>query len=1492
MKFLYIHRVLAVVIAFIGFYGNGQTVPCSVNINSVITPGGDCNGVTATLTASGQGAFTYVMNNNFDGGNAGPGWSSNITASFNNPCDPSVDGGTYMWMGNSAPHPRIIQTVPLDLSCGGTMCFYLDFATQGNPSPCEGIDLANEGVYLEYSIDGGATWITIEYYGPAGVGNNTNAGGNNPQMTSWNQYCMPIPPGAQTANTIIHWAQTGSSGNANDHWGLDNVTITSNGGCAPYWYDWSNVAGPNNPPGQVVTATTTTTYTVTYTNGTDICTANVTVVVPPGPTADAGPDQVICGGSGPVTIGGNPVCPDNGATYSWSNGAGSGTINLGGGVNGQVTVNPAVTTTYTLTVTYNGCTSTDQVTVTVDAPPTASNPAPINVACAADVPAPDVLVVTDEADDVTVPPTVTYVGQVSNGGSCPEIITRTYRVTDACGNFVDVYQTITINDLIPPTASNPATVSVTSLPPPNVNVVIDELDNCGVPTVTFIGDATDGNFCPETVTRTYRVTDQCGNYIDVTQTIIIGDGALPTASNPPPINVQCIADVPAPNPLVVTDEADNSGVPTVTWEDDVSDGNSCPEVITRRYRVTDNCNTYIFVSQTITVWDNIAPVLSSMPANLTVQCPGDVPPMQAITWTDNCDGSGLLPGNETPLSGGNCGGTIVRTWSYTDACGNTVSHTQTITVDDTTPPTASNPATTYLPGGSAVPPPNVNLVIDEADNCTVNPTVTLLSSSSNNGNCPEIITRVYQVADACGNTTNVTHLIEIGDNIPPTADPIPAISVNCIANVPAPNPLVVTNEADNGGVPTVAWISDVSDNGNCPEVITRTYRVTDNCNNYIDLTQTITINVTAGPVVPANTTSTVQCLSAATQPAAPAVVDQCGNPLTPVITSNADPACNGNKVYTFTYTDCAGNSSVYTHTYTINLTTAPVVPANGTSTIECISAAIQPVAPIVSDACGNNLVPVITANADPVCEGNKVYTYTYTDCAGNVSVYTYTYVIDVTSSPVVPANDAENVVCVADVYVPTAPVVTDVCGNTLVPVMTENADPVCIGNKVYTFTYTDCAGNSSVYTYTFSINDNVNPTASNPAPITVMGAAYVPAPNPAVVTDEADNCTANPVVAWVSDVSDGNVCNGEVITRTYSVTDDCGNVTHVEQFITISATYPPIDAGPAVIVCEGNTIALTAINPMNVPISWDNGVIDGMPFSPTTTTTYTVTANNLGCISTDNVIVTVEPLPQPSFYADVLSGCAPIDITFTNTSTGGSAFSSCVWQIEGGTPIDNCGTIVYTFDQAGTYDVTLTTTTVNGCSNTVTYSDYIYIEAYPNAAFSASSNVLSNLMTTVNFANNSTGAVTYVWDFGDESGNSTLVNPSHHFPDEGSGSYIVQLIASTMLGCRDTAYLTIEVNEELIYYVPNSFTPDDDDHNATFQPIFSSGYDPYDYTMYIFNRWGEIVFESHDVNVGWNGTYGGRVELAQDGVYIWKLEFKTTMSDERVTVQGHVNLLR
>lgn len=274
--------ILTMLFSLLNSYTNAQ---CNVTITPSATTV-PCGGGTVTLTANGSGNATPVLDNDFDGGNAGAGWNVSPSGQFDNPCDPSVDGGTYMWMGNTTAAPRTLETVGLDVSCGGDICFYLDFSTQGDASPCEGPDLSTEGVYFEFSVDGGTTWNTIDYFEPntSGCINSSNSGsGCDGNYTAWAQYCYTIPAGAETANTVFQWYQSGSSGSGNDHWGIDNVTINANGCGSPY-YDWDNIPGTTAPTGdpatQTVNVISDTTFTVYYTDGAGFsCSETVSITV-------------------------------------------------------------------------------------------------------------------------------------------------------------------------------------------------------------------------------------------------------------------------------------------------------------------------------------------------------------------------------------------------------------------------------------------------------------------------------------------------------------------------------------------------------------------------------------------------------------------------------------------------------------------------------------------------------------------------------------------------------------------------------------------------------------------------------------------------------------------------------------------------------------------------------------------------------------------------------------------------------------------------------------------------------------------------------------------------------------------------------------------------------------------------------------------------------------------------------------------------------------
>jgi gliding motility-associated-like protein len=266
--------------------------------------------------------------------------------------------------------------------------------------------------------------------------------------------------------------------------------------------------------------------------------------------------------------------------------------------------------------------------------------------------------------------------------------------------------------------------------------------------------------------------------------------------------------------------------------------------------------------------------------------------------------------------------------------------------------------------------------------------------------------------------------------------------------------------------------------------------------------------------------------------------------------------------------------------------------------------------------------------------------------------------------------------------------------------------------------------------------------------------------------------------------------------------------------------------------------------------------------------------------------ITVNPLPIIDMQIDINPTCLPVNAVFTNNGTPGT---TCLWSFGDGSTDATCGLTNHLYTSDGCYDVSLTVSDGIGCSNSETVVDAVCLEPNPIANFVFDPAVTDVSDTEIQFENLSEHASSYTWDFGDGSGTSNLENPVHIYSDTAQ-EYVITLVAENDLGCTDTAVSKIVIRDVLLYWVPNAFTPDNDEFNQTFKPIFTSGFDPFDYELLIFDRWGELIFESHNSEVGWDGRYMGN--YVQDGVYVWKIEFKETMTDKRHKKYGHVSILR
>ncbi|MFN5030779.1 MAG: gliding motility-associated C-terminal domain-containing protein [Flavobacteriia bacterium] len=697
-----------------------------------------------------------------------------------------------------------------------------------------------------------------------------------------------------------------------------------------------------------------------------------------------------------------------------------------------------------------------------------------------------------------------------------------------------------------------------------------------------------------------------------------------------------------------------------------------------------------------------------------------------------------------------------------------------------------------------------------------------------------------------------------------TVNPLPIINVADDAICQGQNVTLSGNGAD-----TYTWTGGITDGVAFAPTSTNTYTVTGTitatgCTN-TDLA-TVTVNILPG--VNAGQDQNICDGTSVTLSGSGATTYSWDNSVSNGVSFT--PAV-GSVTYTVTGTGtggCTGQDDV-----TIVVSALPVITADdvsvcpgGTVAVNASGGNTYSWSPTTSLSSGTGASVTFTAGA------STAYTVTGTSAQGCSSS-------DAVSVTVLPAAtiDAGN-----DVTICQGPTVTlSGSGGTSYSwsdgITNGTAFTPASGTTTYTVTGTNASGCTGTDQVDVTINSN---------PIVNAGIDQAICPGESLTLSGSGATT----YSWNNSVSNG-VGFSPASTATYTVTGtNASGCTGTDQVIVTIDPIPSVSAGADFTICAGSPATLTGSGASSY--SWNNGVLNGVTFFPNATTTYTVTGTSAaGCTNTDQVTINIEALPVVSFSPDVTIGCSPLTVNFTNNSTGSN---NCTWTMSDGTVLTGCSTVSNTFEAAGCYDITLTVSSLNNCISSLTSNDLICVEANPIAAFAPSINIVTEYNGLIDFTNLSIGATDYIWTFGDNSGPSSEENPSHDFAGQNQNTWLVTLVASTPLGCADTAYSTIVYQEELIFYVPNTFTPDNDDYNQTFQPVFTAGYDPYDYVLYIFNRWGEVIFESRDSKKGWDGSYGnnGEVELVQDGTYTWKLEFKVTKNDERKMVVGHVNIIR
>ncbi len=336
---------------------------------------------------------------------------------------------------------------------------------------------------------------------------------------------------------------------------------------------------------------------------------------------------------------------------------------------------------------------------------------------------------------------------------------------------------------------------------------------------------------------------------------------------------------------------------------------------------------------------------------------------------------------------------------------------------------------------------------------------------------------------------------------------------------------------------------------------------------------------------------------------------------------------------------------------------------------------------------------------------------------------------------------------------------------------------------------------------------------------------------------------------------------------------------------------PSATSGSNVQICQGFGTTLNATG--GGTYAWapaatlNNATLANPVATPSATTTYTVTVTNGNCTASSTVTVTVVPLPVITFSGIDTTGCVPLTVTFSN-STPNSV--NCLWNFGDLQTSTSCGNpVTHTYTSSGIYSVSLTITDNNGCVNTSTHTNMVDVYGLPVACFTTSPQPTSILNALISFADCSSGASSWLWSFGDAlNSTSTLQNP--FFTYEDTGVFQVEQVVCTSNGCCDSVSYTVRIGPAFTLFVPNAFTPNADGHNNEFYPK-GSGLQEQTYSLWIYDRWGTLIFSTNDWNKHWNGKVDGKSAYVQEDVYVWKIEVKDVFSYQHSFV-GYVTVVR
>lgn len=396
---------------------------------------------------------------------------------------------------------------------------------------------------------------------------------------------------------------------------------------------------------------------------------------------------------------------------------------------------------------------------------------------------------------------------------------------------------------------------------------------------------------------------------------------------------------------------------------------------------------------------------------------------------------------------------------------------------------------------------------------------------------------------------------------------------------------------------------------------------------------------------------------------------------------------------------------------------------------------------------------------------------------------------------------------------------------------------------------------------------------------------------------------------WTSIPNDPNLVAGNVpqievhpeTTTTYYLTATVGGINcpaKPEQIITVipqlSADFEFYDNATEACQDESVGITYTGNASATANYTWDFGsdaIINngsgGGPYDVSWNTTgnhnIKLNVSEFGCPSDDyDLNIDIVAMPLTDFEATPEDGCAELEVEFSSLSSNLDN-REYYWEIDGSTYSDSV--VNHTFTTPGTYSVTLTTTNRSICQSYELKQNMVTVFEVPVADFEADPTETILEQSLITFINNSTSQdiLSHKWDFGD--GDSSFIeNPQHEYISEGSFPVILQTTSAN--GCVNETSKTVTIHPDYAIFPPNAFTPNGDGENDTFK-VKGTGIN--NYTIHIFNRWGQQVFEADDINDEWDGKFDG--EFVQNGTYIYTITYESMVNIE-YQVKGSVTVIR